>query len=65
MKSKRCGCFYCLKVFDSSEIGNSDWSKDKNCRTALCPFCGTDAVLGDHDVEISFEMLYAMHKSWF
>ncbi len=36
----RCGCFYCLSVFDASEV--EEWIGG---RTARCPRCGIDAVL--------------------
>jgi len=51
-----CGCYHCLKIFSPSEI--FDWcdvlelcdSRDEGeCEgeTALCPYCGIDAVLGE------------------
>lgn len=42
-QSQYCGCFYCTKTFKVNEI--SDWIDDD--RTALCPHCGIDAVIGD------------------
>ena len=33
---KKCGCFYCLKIFDPKEI--NFWIKD-NTETAVCPYC--------------------------
>lgn len=41
--STKCGCFYCQRIFQPSII--EDWTNDDT--TALCPFCGMDAVLGD------------------
>lgn len=38
---KRCGCFHCLKVFDTKELEWVDFGL-----TALCPYCGIDAVIG-------------------
>lgn len=41
--STKCGCFYCQRIFQPTTI--EDWTDDDT--TALCPFCGMDAVLGD------------------
>ena len=41
-----CGCFSCLRLFPPSQI--DDWideDDDGVGQTALCPRCGTDAVL--------------------
>lgn len=40
-ESKLCGCFYCLKVFKSSEI--KMFIND----TAFCPNCNVDSIIGD------------------
>ena len=40
-----CGCFYCLKIFHSKEI--VQWIPE-GAGTAICPYCGTDAVIGEH-----------------
>lgn len=63
LSSKRCGCFYCLKFFDSSSI--IEWVDDCNSRTAVCPFCGVDAVLPDSTVDLSAELLTRMSERWF
>lgn len=39
---KRCGCFHCLKVFDTKELEWVDFDL-----TALCPYCSIDAVIGE------------------
>jgi hypothetical protein len=61
--SASCGCFYCQRVFASSEV--EDWCDDGN--TALCPYCGIDALIGDVSsfpiTDPSF--LRAMHQYWF
>lgn len=41
-QSKVCGCYYCAKVFDVSEI--TEWVDDSP-RTAICPYCGIDSVI--------------------
>ena len=33
----RCGCFYCLAIFDPQEI--EEWIEDEGGDTALCPRC--------------------------
>ena len=45
LKDKVCGCFYCLEIFDPKEI--EIWLHDKNGETAVCPYCGIDAVIGE------------------
>lgn len=42
-KSETCGCFGCVKLFKPSEVVEYIPGED----TAVCPYCGTDAVLGD------------------
>jgi hypothetical protein len=34
-------------------------------RTAICPICGIDSVLGDASVEITAELLEAMNEYYF
>lgn len=64
VRSTVCGCFYCLGVFPSSEI--EDWLDDEP-RTALCPRCGIDSVIGDAaPFPISEkDFLGAMNVYWF
>ncbi|HEX7901918.1 MAG TPA: hypothetical protein VF950_29435 [Planctomycetota bacterium] len=46
-KSDRCACFYCLAVFKPGDIQEWIWEgKDGVARTALCPKCGIDTVIG-------------------
>lgn len=59
--SKKCGCFFCLYIFNPSEI--EDWC-DKG-ETALCPKCGIDSVLGDYSEEITKGHLIEIHKKRF
>jgi hypothetical protein len=45
-KSKTCCCFYCLRVYAASEVG--DWCVERDRRrTALCPYCAVDSVIPD------------------
>ena len=62
IKNSRCGCFYCLKTFEYSDI--HEWTD--NDTTALCPICGIDTVIGDTSgFPIHQEFLQAMHKYYF
>lgn len=61
---QKCGCYYCMKVFDSSEIW--EWVEDKNGPTAICPYCGIDTVLHeDAGYPLTKEFLEEMYKRWF
>ena len=45
-----CGCFSCGRVFSTSEI--HEWScEEKNGEgvTAICPYCGIDAVISESE----------------
>lgn len=73
-KSKICGCYYCGKIFPSSEIrengippcDDGDWIQDKNGRTVLCPYCGIDSVYGDvSGIPINDEILAELHNKYF
>ena len=62
-KDKKCGCFYCLKIFHPKEI--KDWIKDSK-GTAICPYCGIDSVIGAYSgFPITTEFLSEMRKYWF
>ena len=64
-KSKKCGCYYCINIFDASEVKEFLHEKRYNKSTALCPRCGIDSVLGDADVEITSELLEKMYQEFF
>jgi uncharacterized paraquat-inducible protein A len=61
--SGACGCFYCEAIVNPAEI--RDWI-DEN-RTALCPRCGVDALIGDKSgfPATNPAFLKAMHQHWF
>ena len=68
LASDLCGCFYCLKIFNPSEI--DDWVDEKTDEaegeTALCPHCGIDSVLGSASGLTPTEtFLREMHFYWF
>jgi hypothetical protein len=61
-RSQRCGCFYCRRVFIPDRI--VEWIDDN--KTALCPVCGIDSVIGDGSgLPITEDFLEAMHVAWF
>lgn len=67
-KDKRCGCFYCLSVFEPKEI--EEWIISNNdCDrrgTAVCPYCGIDSVIGESSgYPITEKFLKEMHHIWF
>lgn len=54
---KRCGCYYCLETFDSTDVVEYT----NNDKTAICPKCGIDAVIPSTDVVL----LSKAHDFWF
>jgi len=63
LNDQKCGCFYCLNIFDSKEITN--WVKEKE-GTAICPLCCVDSVIGESSgYPITKEFLMEMKKYWF
>lgn len=59
----KCGCFYCLSIFNSKEI--SAWIEDIS-GTAICPYCWVDAIISESsDYPITKEFLLKMKKHWF
>lgn len=64
LKDKKCGCFYCLKIFAPTEI--TEWIEDKTDGTAICPYCSIDSVVGESSgFHITKEFLLEMNKYWF
>ena len=61
-KDTKCGCFYCAEIFDPAEI--TDFAD--NGKTALCPYCGIDSVIGESSgFPITKEFLNKMKAHWF
>jgi len=50
LKSEYCGCFDCGRLFKADILTEEDFLPDADSATAWCPYCGTDTVIGDHDV---------------
>ncbi len=63
LESDKCGCFYCLVVFEPAEI--IEWTDEET--TALCPKCGIDSVIGNKSSYPADDpaFLKAMHQHWF
>jgi hypothetical protein len=61
--STLCGCFCCLRMYPPSEI--KTWVARDDNDTAVCPHCSVDSVLPSSEVEITPELLTAMHDRWF
>jgi hypothetical protein len=60
--SKKAGCFHCCSTFNTSEV---KLYTDQN-KTAICPKCGIDAVLGDRfGLELSENFLQEARDYWF
>ena len=65
-KSDFCGCFHCISIFPVVDIKLSEMMVEKDgVKTAICPICGIDSVLGDASVDITAEILEAMNAHFF
>ncbi len=66
LKSNLCGCFHCISILAATDIKLSEMMVEKDgFRTAICPICGIDAVIGDASVEITAELLEEMNSHYF
>lgn len=64
LQSKICGCFSCMKTFPPSEATFRPEMDGQE--TAWCPYCDTDAVLGEASgYPITKEFLEKMNEDWF
>jgi hypothetical protein len=72
--SKLCGCCSCVQMFPADEIvawtgldmHNVDDPKAVDNQTALCPRCGSEAVIGDKSgYPINVQFLSRMNEAWF
>lgn len=63
--ARQCGCFRCGSRFRADEI--SKWMHEEDGDdTALCPYCGTDAVIyGTAKFPLSTALLSQLYMSWF
>lgn len=64
-KSKKCGCFYCMEIFNPCDIKH--WYREKGGeKTAICPHCGIDSIIAEtEDYKITKELLEEMRKEYF
>lgn len=72
--SQLCGCCNCMQIFPPGEIVawtglDMDRIDDPDAvakQTALCPRCGSEAVLGDKSgFPITAHFLGCMNEAWF
>lgn len=60
---KKCGCFFCERIFSPQEI--TEWVSDIS-GTAICPYCSVDAIIGEGSgYPLTKEFLAQMRKYWF
>lgn len=64
-QSEEAGCFYCLWIGPAPDIVR--WVREADgARTALCPRCGIDSVIGDAAGQsMTPNFLQAMQARWF
>jgi hypothetical protein len=66
LKSNLCGCFHCISILAATEVKSSEMVVEKDgFKTAICPICGIDSVLGDASVDITAEILEALNEHYF
>jgi hypothetical protein len=64
VKSNQCGCFFCRQIYSARQV--QDWINDGRGISAICPECGTDAVIGDAaGIPLEKSMLKAMNLQYF
>lgn len=64
MDSSVCGCFDCKKTFHPTEIKNwTDVNSEKG-KTAMCPYCSNDTVLGKNYPVTDHVFLIEMNQHW-
>ena len=63
-QSVYCHCISCTRSYPSPIV--TDFIKDGEGETALCPYCGIDAVIGDScRLIINQAILTYLNKKWF
>lgn len=59
LESDAVGCFYCQEIFTASAV--VEYVRSTADRTTkdcgICPNCGTDSLLPDKKVELSYNLL--------
>jgi hypothetical protein len=60
LKSKTCGCFYCLETFPSAAV--TQWNEHE---AAVCPKCGRDTLVpSESGFPIDAKFLRVMKDYW-
>lgn len=63
-RSTVAGCFHCCEVFEPAAI--ESWIRDTCGKTAICPRCGIDAVIGSASgFPLTPDFLRRMRARWF
>ena len=61
-QSLKCGCFSCGSIFDATEV--EEYTDDG--KTALCPYCSIDSVIGDASgIELNPMLLNELNQMYF
>jgi heterodisulfide reductase subunit B len=72
--SETCGCCSCTGIFSTNEIvawtgfdlSNFNNPEAANAETALCPRCGSEALIGDKaGYSLNPDFLNRMNQAWF
>ena len=72
--STLCGCCSCTEIFPTEEIvawtgfdlNDINNPEAANAETALCPKCGSEALIGDRaGYSLNLEFLNRMNQAWF
>lgn len=66
-RSSHCGCFHCLAIFPATEVTNwLDQDGTIETRTAICPRCEYDTLIGDASgLQIDTALLNRLHARHF
>jgi hypothetical protein len=63
-ESEACGCLACERIYFPDEV--EGWIVDRAGETAVCPYCGIDAVVGSASgIPITPGVLARAHARWF
>lgn len=64
-QTNKCGCFHCGSTFAGNNV--VQWHhEDDGDDTALCPYCGEDAVIvGTDELPVSTALLVKLYQDWF
>lgn len=61
-QSRNCCCIDCRHIFPAGEV--VDWIDDG--QTAMCPYCDTDAVIGDASLyQLTEDFINTLHNEYF